>query len=235
MCSADAPDLAAKATLTGNPVRPAVVAAAATPYPAPARSVAAPGFRRQPGRAHHGRYRARRDRAARTGLRARLAIVQQAREEDLTRVREAYAKLAVAAEIAPFFADLPARMAASHLVVSRSGARPSPNSPRSAGRRSWCRCRTRSIRTNSPMPACSKGPAAPSGWRRTRSPRSGSPPRSRRSPPRRSGSPPWRRRPARVGRLDAADRLADLVLKVAASGRKPVSLRRLYLRAWDAT
>ena len=56
------------------------------------------------------------------GLRARLAIVQQAREEDVERVREAYAKLGVAAEVAPFFADLPARMAASHLVISRSGA-----------------------------------------------------------------------------------------------------------------
>ena len=55
-------------------------------------------------------------------LRGRLAIVQQAREEDLDRVRQAYAKLPVAAEVAPFFADLPARMAASHLVVSRSGA-----------------------------------------------------------------------------------------------------------------
>ena len=31
-------------------------------------------------------------------------------------------RLQVAAEVAPFFADLPARMAASHLVVSRSGA-----------------------------------------------------------------------------------------------------------------
>ena len=30
--------------------------------------------------------------------------------------------LGVAAEIAPFFADLPARMAASHLVIARSGA-----------------------------------------------------------------------------------------------------------------
>src|SRR5208282_1488273 len=55
-------------------------------------------------------------------LRARLAIIQQAREEDLGRVRGAYASLAVAAEIAPFFPDLPARMAASHLIVSRSGA-----------------------------------------------------------------------------------------------------------------
>ena len=55
-------------------------------------------------------------------LRARLAIVQQAREEDLSRVSETYASLSVAAEIAPFFSDLPARMAASHLVISRSGA-----------------------------------------------------------------------------------------------------------------
>ena len=33
-----------------------------------------------------------------------------------------YTRLGVAAEIAPFFADLPARMAAAHLVISRSGA-----------------------------------------------------------------------------------------------------------------
>jgi UDP-N-acetylglucosamine--N-acetylmuramyl-(pentapeptide) pyrophosphoryl-undecaprenol N-acetylglucosamine transferase len=37
-------------------------------------------------------------------------------------VREAYASLSVAAEVAPFFSDLPARIAASHLVVARSGA-----------------------------------------------------------------------------------------------------------------
>jgi UDP-N-acetylglucosamine--N-acetylmuramyl-(pentapeptide) pyrophosphoryl-undecaprenol N-acetylglucosamine transferase len=55
-------------------------------------------------------------------LQMRLKIVQQAREEDLARVRDTYARLQVAAEVAPFFSDLPARMAASHLVVSRSGA-----------------------------------------------------------------------------------------------------------------
>jgi UDP-N-acetylglucosamine--N-acetylmuramyl-(pentapeptide) pyrophosphoryl-undecaprenol N-acetylglucosamine transferase len=48
--------------------------------------------------------------------------MQQARGEDETRVRDAYARLGVNAEVAPFFADLPARIAASHLVVSRSGA-----------------------------------------------------------------------------------------------------------------
>jgi UDP-N-acetylglucosamine--N-acetylmuramyl-(pentapeptide) pyrophosphoryl-undecaprenol N-acetylglucosamine transferase len=55
-------------------------------------------------------------------LRARIEIVQQAREEDLARVRTAYAQADVAAEIAPFFTDLPARMARSHLIVSRAGA-----------------------------------------------------------------------------------------------------------------
>jgi len=54
--------------------------------------------------------------------RARLVIMQQAREEDLPRVREAYARLKVAAEVAPFFNDLPKRIAASHLVIGRSGA-----------------------------------------------------------------------------------------------------------------
>ena len=55
-------------------------------------------------------------------LQMRLAIAQQAREEDVMRVKETYARAQVAAEVAPFFADLPARIAAGHLVVSRSGA-----------------------------------------------------------------------------------------------------------------
>jgi len=52
----------------------------------------------------------------------RLNIVQQCRAEDLEAVRVTYARLGVAAEVAPFFLDLPTRIAASHLVVSRSGA-----------------------------------------------------------------------------------------------------------------
>jgi UDP-N-acetylglucosamine--N-acetylmuramyl-(pentapeptide) pyrophosphoryl-undecaprenol N-acetylglucosamine transferase len=54
--------------------------------------------------------------------RARLAIVQQARSEDEERVRGLFAQAGIAAEIAPFFKDLPARMAKAHLVVARSGA-----------------------------------------------------------------------------------------------------------------
>jgi UDP-N-acetylglucosamine--N-acetylmuramyl-(pentapeptide) pyrophosphoryl-undecaprenol N-acetylglucosamine transferase len=48
--------------------------------------------------------------------------VQQARGEDLDAVRGIYGRLGVAAECAPFFTDLPVRMAAAHLVISRSGA-----------------------------------------------------------------------------------------------------------------
>ena len=149
----------------------------------------------------------------RCGCGSRLS--QQAREEDLARVREIYARLKVAAEVAPFFADLPARIAAAHLVVSRSGARRSRNSRRSAGRRSWCRCRMRSTRTSPPTPAC---------WRR----------RAGRIRLRQDDFTPDRlaaeitalaTAPQKLvamaaaarsqGALDAAERLADLVMKVA--------------------
>jgi UDP-N-acetylglucosamine--N-acetylmuramyl-(pentapeptide) pyrophosphoryl-undecaprenol N-acetylglucosamine transferase len=116
------PNLAAKATRTGNPVRPAVVAAATAPYQTPADTLRLVIF----GGSQGARIMADIVPAAiaqlDTALRARLAVIQQAREEDVARVRAAYANLSVAAEIAPFFPDLPARIAASHLVVSRSGA-----------------------------------------------------------------------------------------------------------------
>jgi UDP-N-acetylglucosamine--N-acetylmuramyl-(pentapeptide) pyrophosphoryl-undecaprenol N-acetylglucosamine transferase len=40
----------------------------------------------------------------------------------MARVRAVYDRLELNAELAPFFTDLPARLAASHLIVSRSGA-----------------------------------------------------------------------------------------------------------------
>jgi UDP-N-acetylglucosamine--N-acetylmuramyl-(pentapeptide) pyrophosphoryl-undecaprenol N-acetylglucosamine transferase len=55
-------------------------------------------------------------------LLANIRIVQQARQEDLARVRASYARSGVAAEVQSFFTDLPQRMAAAHLVISRSGA-----------------------------------------------------------------------------------------------------------------
>jgi UDP-N-acetylglucosamine--N-acetylmuramyl-(pentapeptide) pyrophosphoryl-undecaprenol N-acetylglucosamine transferase len=116
--------LNAKATRTGNPVRPAVIAAAATPYAAPEttgpiRLVVFGGS--QGARIMADIVPPAVERLTRH-LQARLAVVQQAREEDLARVTDIYARARVAAEVAPFFADLPARIASSHIVVARSGA-----------------------------------------------------------------------------------------------------------------
>ncbi len=120
----DTPELAAKATRTGNPVRPAVIAAAATPFapPVPDGLVRLLVFGGSQGaRIMSEIVPAAIERLDAT-LRARLLLAQQAREEDLARVRDIYARLSIACEVAPFFSDLPARIAAAHLVVSRSGA-----------------------------------------------------------------------------------------------------------------
>jgi UDP-N-acetylglucosamine--N-acetylmuramyl-(pentapeptide) pyrophosphoryl-undecaprenol N-acetylglucosamine transferase len=118
------PRLARKSTRTGNPVRPAVVAAAAMPYVAP--SFTEPLRLIVFGGSQGARIMADIVPPAierlEPHLQLRLAIVQQAREEDLARVREVYGRARIAAEVAPFFPDLPARIAAGHIVVARSGA-----------------------------------------------------------------------------------------------------------------
>jgi UDP-N-acetylglucosamine--N-acetylmuramyl-(pentapeptide) pyrophosphoryl-undecaprenol N-acetylglucosamine transferase len=118
------PRLQGKITFTGNPVRREVIAAAATSYAAPELS----GKLRllvfggsQGARVMAEIVPAAVERLA-AALRARLALVQQARAEDLDTVRGTYARLGVAADCAPFFSELPARMAAAHLIVARSGA-----------------------------------------------------------------------------------------------------------------
>jgi UDP-N-acetylglucosamine--N-acetylmuramyl-(pentapeptide) pyrophosphoryl-undecaprenol N-acetylglucosamine transferase len=121
---ADVPRLAAKAKVTGNPVRPAVVAAATRPYVAP--QATEPLRLLVFGGSQGARIMADIVPAAVKRLahdhKPRLSVVQQARDEDLARVKDDYAGAGVAAEVAPFFADLPARIAASHLVVARAGA-----------------------------------------------------------------------------------------------------------------
>ncbi len=134
--------------------------------------------------------------------------------------------LAVAAEIAPFFSDLPARMAASHLVIGRSGAstvaelaaigRPSILVPlphaidqdqfanagvleRAGGAIRIVQDAFTPQRLAAEIAALAAAPqrlAAMAAAARS------------------------------IGRLDAADRLADLVLQVAGSGRKTVVSRR---------
>lgn len=56
------------------------------------------------------------------GLRRRLEIVQQCRREDLDAARRAYREIGLAPELSDFFEDMPQRLAACHLAVMRSGA-----------------------------------------------------------------------------------------------------------------
>jgi UDP-N-acetylglucosamine--N-acetylmuramyl-(pentapeptide) pyrophosphoryl-undecaprenol N-acetylglucosamine transferase len=55
-------------------------------------------------------------------LRARLDVVHQVREEQLEAARALYGEAAIAAEVAPFFSDMGARLGAAHLVIARAGA-----------------------------------------------------------------------------------------------------------------
>jgi UDP-N-acetylglucosamine--N-acetylmuramyl-(pentapeptide) pyrophosphoryl-undecaprenol N-acetylglucosamine transferase len=118
------PQLSGKTTTVGTPMRPAILAAAAVKYASPETNgplrllvvggsqgarvmadIVPPSIER-----------------LEPALWNRLILTQQVREEDMARVRAVYDRLKISAELAPFFADLPARLASNHLVVSRSGA-----------------------------------------------------------------------------------------------------------------
>lgn len=115
---------ASKLVLTGNPVRDVVIAQADRSYETP-----------QIGGLFHllvfgGSQGARVMSDVVPGalallpqeLRGRLRVVQQARPEDIERVRGIYDEAGIAVELASFFDDMPERIAASHLVIGRSGA-----------------------------------------------------------------------------------------------------------------
>lgn len=55
-------------------------------------------------------------------LRGRIRIDQQCREADIEKARATYRELGVNAHLATFFADMPAKLASSHLLICRAGA-----------------------------------------------------------------------------------------------------------------
>jgi UDP-N-acetylglucosamine--N-acetylmuramyl-(pentapeptide) pyrophosphoryl-undecaprenol N-acetylglucosamine transferase len=114
----------AKAVHVGNPVRAPVLEAAKTPYPPALRG----GKMRvlifggsQGARVMSEIVPAGLIKLPEEQLR-RLVITQQARPEDQIDVLATYAKKALRPEVKAFFADLPQRIADSHLVIGRSGA-----------------------------------------------------------------------------------------------------------------
>ena len=114
----------AKVTLTGNPVRPAIALMRGVGYPAVASD--APFKILVLGGSQGARILSAVVPRALTlldpALRRRLEVAQQARPEDLEAARRIYLEGQVAAELASFFDDVPARLASAHLVISRAGA-----------------------------------------------------------------------------------------------------------------
>ena len=114
----------AKVVVTGNPVRSAIIEAAKTPYVASAEANAFNllVFGGSQGAQFFSDVVPGAIALLSEGQRKRLRITQQARAEDAEKVKAAYAKLAIVADVSPFFTDIAQRMAAAHLVMSRSGA-----------------------------------------------------------------------------------------------------------------
>ena len=113
----------ARAVHTGNPVRPEIIEAA-TPYRMPEgddpieilvtggsqgaaifNEIIPPALASLP-----------------DALRGRLRVTQQCRGDGLALVQAVYREAGIQAELAPFFSDIPARLARAHLVIGRSGA-----------------------------------------------------------------------------------------------------------------
>jgi UDP-N-acetylglucosamine--N-acetylmuramyl-(pentapeptide) pyrophosphoryl-undecaprenol N-acetylglucosamine transferase len=119
-----APDHPERVVFTGNPVRAEVAALRAMPYapPAPEAPIRLLIF----GGSQGARALSQIVPLALTqlpeDLRRRLDITQQGRAEDLPMVQSTYRAAGLKAEVAGFFTDLPRRIAASHLVIARSGA-----------------------------------------------------------------------------------------------------------------
>lgn len=114
----------ARARLVGNPVRESVRALRDLAYrpPGEGRIVDLLVFGGSQGAASFGKVVPEAVLSLPQALRGRLRIVQQCRPEDIDRVRAAYVRGGIVAELAPFFTDLPQRIAGAHLVIGRSGA-----------------------------------------------------------------------------------------------------------------
>ncbi|GGD92312.1 UDP-N-acetylglucosamine--N-acetylmuramyl-(pentapeptide) pyrophosphoryl-undecaprenol N-acetylglucosamine transferase [Aureimonas endophytica] len=119
-----APAVAVKMVVTGNPVRPAVIEAAAQPYrpSGPGEPFRLVVFGGSQGAQFFSDVMPETVRLLPEELRRRLVVTQQARADGEAAVRDFYRGAGIAAEVSPFFGDMAARIGAAHLVVSRSGA-----------------------------------------------------------------------------------------------------------------
>lgn len=107
---------------TGNPVRAAILQKAATPYPSGDGPLSVVAFGGSQGARVISDTVPEAVGRLPESLRSRMIVAHQARPEDVERVLALYQQAGVAADIQPFFDDMPDRLAGAHLVICRSGA-----------------------------------------------------------------------------------------------------------------
>lgn len=115
---------AAAAAYTGNPVRPAVARVRDRAYAAPddAGSINVLVIGGSQGAAVFSDLVPSALSRLPKDLRRRLRVSQQVRQEDLQKATAAYRESGIERELASFFTDVPERLADAHLVIARAGA-----------------------------------------------------------------------------------------------------------------
>ncbi len=112
----------ARVTIVGNPVRPEIAALAARPYTPPSGVIDLLIVGGSQGAQVFSKIVPTAFASLTPAQRARFRLAQQCRAEDIDAAREVYASLNMPVELETFFDDMPARLAAAHLVVGRAGA-----------------------------------------------------------------------------------------------------------------
>jgi UDP-N-acetylglucosamine--N-acetylmuramyl-(pentapeptide) pyrophosphoryl-undecaprenol N-acetylglucosamine transferase len=113
-----------KRVFTGNPVRDLALLEASAAYPplGPDRPFNLLVFGGSQGARFFAEFMPQVIKALPSSFLASLHLTQQCRPEDIEEVRKAYDGARIGCALATFFMDMPKRIAASHLVICRSGA-----------------------------------------------------------------------------------------------------------------
>ncbi len=109
-------------TVTGNPVRAGIAALAGRPYPATDGRLRLLVTGGSLGARIFSSLVPEAVALLPEALRARIDLVQQVRAEDLSAAQARYAAMGLSPDLAPYFTDMPAQLAAAHLVIARAGA-----------------------------------------------------------------------------------------------------------------
>jgi len=107
---------------TGNPVRPAIAALAGRGYAPPQETIRLLVLGGSLGARIFSDVVPEAVAALPEEFRARMSVTQQCRAEDIARVTEIYRQAGIAAELAPFFDDVAAKLDTAHLLIARAGA-----------------------------------------------------------------------------------------------------------------